>query len=243
MACTALLLSTRCFAFGEPMPVPANLERKVQIYATYYSVYLANEVKNGIALRDKTGRAHGPQLSRRDWCLGSVEGTIRLTRLNGSTETYNVSGETATASTSCAAHFRTRPDFPKALDASAFIKITAKFGLGASGLELVPYRSIAVDPKVIPLGTVLFVPVAKGVSFTDEDGIEKTHDGFFYAVDTGGAIKGRLIDFFVGTKITLIFPGIPHRQGNSGQTQFTDAFIVDDPVVKQALRQLHQAKP
>lgn len=54
--------------------------------------------------------------------------------------------------------------------------------VGCLGVKLVPYSSIAVDPSVIGLGTILY----------DENGNE------YKAEDTGSAIKGNRIDLFVG---------------------------------------------
>ncbi len=59
------------------------------------------------------------------------------------------------------------------------------FALGAS-LPLSFYRSIAVDPSVIPLGSRVYIP-------------SYAHDGYggwFIAKDTGGAINGRHIDIY-----------------------------------------------
>lgn len=53
---------------------------------------------------------------------------------------------------------------------------------GSLGTKLRPYSSIAVDPSVIGLGTILY----------DENGNE------YKAEDTGSAIKGNRIDLFVG---------------------------------------------
>lgn len=53
---------------------------------------------------------------------------------------------------------------------------------GASGKRLEAFVSVAVDPSVIPLGTVLH----------DAEG------RLYRAEDTGGAIKGNRIDLFVG---------------------------------------------
>ena len=53
---------------------------------------------------------------------------------------------------------------------------------GAKGTLLTPYYSIAVDPKVIPLGTIL------------SDNLGNQYE----AVDTGKAIKGNKIDIFTG---------------------------------------------
>jgi hypothetical protein len=59
------------------------------------------------------------------------------------------------------------------------------FAPGAS-LPLRFYQSVAVDPKVIPLGSRLYIP-AYG-----NDG----HGGWFIAQDTGGAITGHHIDVY-----------------------------------------------
>ena len=53
---------------------------------------------------------------------------------------------------------------------------------GAAGRVLVPQYSIAVDPKVIPLG--------KTVTFNGKT---------YRADDTGGAVKGNVIDIYSGT--------------------------------------------
>ncbi len=59
------------------------------------------------------------------------------------------------------------------------------FAPGAS-LPLRFYRSIAVDPSVIPLGSRVYVPAYR------HDG----YGGWFIAQDTGGAILGRHIDVY-----------------------------------------------
>lgn len=69
-------------------------------------------------------------------------------------------------------------------------------GRGAAGRALVPYHSIAVDPAVIALGTRLYSPELAGKTMPDGS----THDGWLIADDTGGAIKGAHIDFFVTDK-------------------------------------------
>lgn len=60
-------------------------------------------------------------------------------------------------------------------------------GLTASGTKVVEGRTIAVDPSVIPLGSVvaIYIPSAKEYS------------GIYLAEDTGGAIKGKKVDIAV----------------------------------------------
>jgi 3D (Asp-Asp-Asp) domain-containing protein len=59
------------------------------------------------------------------------------------------------------------------------------FATGAS-LPLTFYGSIAVDPRVIPLGSRVYIPAYR------KDG----HGGWFIAQDTGGGIIGRHIDIY-----------------------------------------------
>lgn len=62
-------------------------------------------------------------------------------------------------------------------------------GFNLKGHSLESARCIAVDPKVIPLGS-------KVELYFDED--YKHLNGVYIARDTGGAIKGKKIDLFMG---------------------------------------------
>jgi hypothetical protein len=69
------------------------------------------------------------------------------------------------------------------------------FGRGAGFRPLVPFKSVAVDPKVIPIGEPLYLPEFDGLVLPDGS----IHDGCVRADDTGGGIKGKKMDFFVVT--------------------------------------------
>jgi 3D (Asp-Asp-Asp) domain-containing protein len=89
----------------------------------------------------------------------------------------------------------------------------ATFAAGESR-PLTPYKSIAVDPRLIAFGSSVYVPQYQ------------SHGGWFTAADTGGAIKGRHIDvyrsppdsiddtgqYFPSAKIYVVPPGrrVPH---------------------------------
>lgn len=70
------------------------------------------------------------------------------------------------------------------------------FGITANGTSLKGHtlesaRAIAVDPKFIKLGSKVYI------EFLDE--AYEHLSGIFYAVDTGGAIKGKKVDIFFGS--------------------------------------------
>ncbi len=69
------------------------------------------------------------------------------------------------------------------------------FGRGARRTTLVPFKSVAVDPRLIPLGEPLYIPEFDGMVLPDGS----IHDGCVRADDTGGGIKKRKMDFFVVT--------------------------------------------
>jgi len=69
------------------------------------------------------------------------------------------------------------------------------FGRGAGTRPLIPFKSVAVDPKVIAIGEPLYIPEFDGMILPDGS----IHDGCVRADDTGGGIKKRKMDFFVVT--------------------------------------------
>lgn len=68
----------------------------------------------------------------------------------------------------------------------------APYGLGRDNVPLAPFRSVAVDPRLIPLGSKLYIPAARGARLPNG----KVHDGIFQAVDIGDMIQRRKIDIF-----------------------------------------------
>ena len=66
--------------------------------------------------------------------------------------------------------------------------------LDSLGCKVVAMRTVAVDTKLIPRRTRLFIKETVGLPMPDGS----KHDGFWYASDTGGAIKGEKIDLFTG---------------------------------------------
>jgi 3D (Asp-Asp-Asp) domain-containing protein len=75
------------------------------------------------------------------------------------------------------------------------------WGYGVQNKALVPYRSFAVDKDEIAYGTKLYVAELDGVSVPgDAPWGGFVHDGCVSADDTGGAIVGKHVDWFVALK-------------------------------------------
>jgi 3D (Asp-Asp-Asp) domain-containing protein len=66
--------------------------------------------------------------------------------------------------------------------------------LDSLGCKVVAMRTAAVDTRFIPKRTILFIKETVGLKMPDGG----VHDGYWYASDTGGAIKGQRIDLFTG---------------------------------------------
>ncbi len=77
-----------------------------------------------------------------------------------------------------------------------FVFTSAPYGKAADGRPLKPLRSAAVDPKVIPLGTTLYIPKTNGVIIRGG----RVATGNWVAHDTGSAIRGQRIDLFIGSR-------------------------------------------
>lgn len=75
------------------------------------------------------------------------------------------------------------------------------WGIGVQNRPLEPYRSIAVDRAVIPYGTRLWLAELDGVAVPgDPPWGGFVHDGCVIAADTGSAIVGQHLDWFVGLR-------------------------------------------
>ena len=76
---------------------------------------------------------------------------------------------------------------------SRFRVTGAKWGIGSTGCPLIPYRTVAVDPRFVKLGTKVYIPQLKGARLPDST----IHDGIFIAADRG-RFRGAHIDLFAG---------------------------------------------
>ena len=70
------------------------------------------------------------------------------------------------------------------------------WGRGTGNCPLRPFKTIAVDPSFLPMGSVVYIDETVGMKLPDG----RLHNGVWYAQDTGGAIQKDRIDFFVGRR-------------------------------------------
>lgn len=101
------------------------------------------------------------------------------------------------------------------------------YGIGVQGYSLVPYRSLAVDRRFIPIGHTVEMSELAGLRLPDGS----VHDGCFVAVDGGGAIVGHHIDLFVPSQAEW------QRLSLSRQLPaFVRSVVVDSPRCRSAQR-------
>ena len=67
--------------------------------------------------------------------------------------------------------------------------------LDSLGCKVVAMRTVAIDSRLSPKRSVLFIKQTVGLKMPDGS----AHDGYWYASDSGGAIKGQRIDLFTGS--------------------------------------------
>ena len=82
-----------------------------------------------------------------------------------------------------------------------FKVIPHQWGTAGNGRPLQPFRTVAVDRKLIKLGSLLHIPLLEGRVMPGRPpwgGF--VHDGCVVADDVGGGIKGKQLDLFVGRR-------------------------------------------
>lgn len=209
----------------------AELGEPIVTWATNYFIPEYQNGSGDIAIRDMAGNELGPKLSLKEWCISALEGSVKITFEDGSSSVYNYQGNEESNLVDCSTIL------PFDLSKTKFRKSKTIFGEGINNYLLAPYRTIATDQTKIPLGTVLYIPEARGNKIQVGD---KTiiHDGYFFVGDRGGAIKDNHIDVFTGINhYASFFPWIGHK----AEVQFK-AYVVKDPAIIQELTSLHQKK-
>ena len=198
------------------------------LWATYYYLPEVQSLSSGYPLRKMDGSQLGPVLSHKNWCFAAMEGSVRVVGADGSGVTYNYAGTADGYEVNCKRYFSWNVSRTK------FKVARGEYGDGVRRYKLVPYRTIAVDRTRIPYGSIVYIPSARGNEIILPDGSKTIHDGYFFAGDTGGAIKGAHIDVFIG-----VAPKNPFKWVKSYEGGTFKAYVVTDPVITEKLTNIH----
>lgn len=211
------------------LPPPHRLARPKTLWATWYwtPTYASTQ---GVLLLDEDekplgGTARGLHLPPESFCRAAVEGAVRV---DGHVYTFAKLGPHRL--TDCRPYWPTMTQAPYV----RFTPSDTPYGEGVSDYRLVPYRTLAVDESEIPIGTVLYVPAARGCLLTLPDGRHVRHDGYFFAGDDGYGVRGNHLDVFIGISSDCPFPWVVSRPYGT-----FPAYAVTDPTIVDALRREH----
>lgn len=221
-------------SFNLPQPNSAALTQSRSLWATYYYTHRAENTFNGYPLLDPTGNRLGISLSHKDWCAAALQGSVQITNGQQILGTYNFAGRGAEPQVDCTPFYPTLKAVAET-NRVRFKPSPSLYGEGSGGNLLVPYRTIAVDTTRIPIGSVIYIPEARGTVVTLPSGQQAVHDGYFYAADVGAAIKNDQIDVFIGVAERNPFRFIR----STANVPFT-AYIVTDPQIQSLLASQHQ---
>ena len=222
--------------FAFPEPSNSSQIKALDLWATYYDIHIAKNIANGNPLLDTSGNRVGPTLSNRDWCYASMEGTVSVVDDNENIlGTYNFVDTGSSSQVDCSVFFpNVDAQTLNGISKSCFGLSKGPYGEGVSGYILAPYRSIAVDNTEVPIGSVIYIPDARGEKITLSSGTTAIHDGYFFAADGGGLIRGNHIDVFIGASRQNPFAFI-----TSDSNSTFAAFLINDTQIEQALVALH----
>lgn len=224
------IITGQTFHFDPPLEDKIN--NAIELWATYYYIPVYLDGSGDFALRDLDGNELGPHLSLKNWCNSAMEGSVKIYFSNGQSKVYNYLGNSAAFSVDC------QKIFPNDVSKTKFRQSQSLFGEGLALYDLAPYRTIATDPNLIPPGTVIYIPEARGAKIKLNNGQVIVHDGYFFAGDRGGAIKQNHIDVFIGIdKSADYFSWI----SNTSEKTF-HGYIVTDQQIIDELTNLHLKK-
>lgn len=236
-------LDLRARASTFDLPPPMRTEGEVtDLWSTHYHLWSSTEEPAGGAdvyavldPDDVPFPAEAPiHLTGRDWCFMALEGSGRVQRLDGTVVTLNYAAQSDVA-VPCERWLGARW---RSQGRVRFGLAHGPYGDGVQDWQLVPYRTLAVDcdEQTIPFGAAVFVPAAVGDAF-EHEGVAYTHDGWFFAADTGGAITDQHLDTYTGTTEVA---DLDHVRSDPNAQRFDAQLVPADDPVAELLRDLHR---
>lgn len=208
--------------------------RSLELWATYYYVPTFRHDENGVPLLDKNENEWPLKLDPTDWCTAAIQGSVYIMK-NDTLHLARYGGRSQHLQFDCRScpKYKNYPGYE--LTGKVRWVVDDSEITGGSGLKLVPMKSLAVDPFVIPYQSVVYIPEAVGTPYINENGETVIHDGYFLAADTGSMIKGNHIDVYLGTVLKNPFSFV-----KSDSDQGFTAYVVHDERKRFELMYLHQ---
>ena len=214
----ALTPHEQAMSFRLAAPAPQTLGPDLQLWATHYHTPIVapapETMSAAFPLLGRDGEWISPPLRHKDWCEAALQGSVSVKQGSKSTA-YVFVDANGPEQANCDQYLGNLSEGVKTATRRArFMAVDHPLGCGVRNIPLMPFRTIAVDPDIIPIGSVIFAPDLRGRAFRHE-GRELVHDGYLFAGDRGGAIRGRHIDVFMvdapDTPFEDIFASTPSR--------------------------------
>lgn len=234
-----LSIVARAARFQLPAPAPQDLGPDLGLWATHYHKPVVRPAGKGAAalpLRDRTGAPISPPLRREDWCAAALQGSVTVRSADGTDAYFAYVDANGPEQTDCDDRLGNLADGVKrATRRARFQTVAHDQGCGSRHIPLLPFRTVAVDPEIIPLGSVIYAPELRGRTFAFE-GKLYVHDGYLFAGDHGGAIHGRHVDIFTGAAGSNPFPVLI---SSTASRTFAAHLVDPGDIADTALRAVH----
>jgi len=208
--------------------------KKISLWATYYYVPTLMHNDDGIDLLDKNEKETGFKLDSCDWCNAVIEGTVFVKKEN-KTYVFNYTGRSKEMQYDCRQCYKYKNYSNYSNSGKVLWGLSKGFGKGCKNYNLVPFATIAVDTAIVPIGSVIYIPAAKGVKYINSEGKSVEHEGYFFAGDVGSKISGNHIDVFLGSSIENPFGFVKSNQDGT-----FEAYLVTDKNLIAKYANLHK---
>lgn len=199
-AAPALTPHERAARFALEPPPEEALGRQMDLWATHYHTPEIAPAPAGASdafpLLGRRGEPISPPLARRDWCEAALQGSVAVRQGDAATAYVFVDANGPEQADCDPWLGKLSEGIRNATRRARFMKVDHPLGCGVRNHPLTPFRTIAVDPAIIPLESVVYVPELRGRAFAWQ-GVDHVHDGYLFAGDRGGAIRGAHVDVFL----------------------------------------------
>jgi 3D (Asp-Asp-Asp) domain-containing protein len=226
-------------AFLLDAPADTEVRAAMKLWATWYHMpTIESAARAGSApLLGLDGEPISLPIAARDWCDAATQGSVWVKGPDGERQAYVFIDDDGPEQMDCDARLGDLSDGIKTATRRArFAEFHHPRGCDVRRFPLMPYRTIAVDPKRIPMGSVVYAPDLRGETFWLE-GRLFTHDGYLFASDRGGAIKGNHIDVFLADVARTPLPKVI---GSSARHTFQAFLVAPDAPAALALKAMQE---